>query len=194
MKKLVFLHGGGADKNAYFETMQNIALKFNAELITFNAPFPHPNKNGKFIWFNKKEINGRRDAVEEDYFYSLGYIKNQLSKLKNDDDDIILIGHSQGGGLAVHVGLEMELGMVISICGDLPYNISYKNDSTTPIYWCEGGKDTYIDDNRKKTHYFLKDIKANYFYQNFSNSTHNEFTEDLLNLIENIETSSETVS
>ena len=39
MTTLVFLHGSGADKNAYFETMQNIASKFNAQLITFNAPF-----------------------------------------------------------------------------------------------------------------------------------------------------------
>ena len=59
MTTLVFLHGSGADKNAYFETMQNIASKFNAQLITFNAPFPHPNKKGKFVWFNKKEINDK---------------------------------------------------------------------------------------------------------------------------------------
>ena len=78
MTKLVFLHGSGADKNAYFETMQNIASKFNAQLITFNAPFPHPNKKEKFVWFNKKEINGRRDAVEEEYFRSLQYVKERL--------------------------------------------------------------------------------------------------------------------
>ena len=186
MTTLVFLHGSGADKNAYFETMQNIASKFNAQLITFNAPFPHPNKKGKFVWFNKKEVNDRRDAVEEEYFYSLQYVKKQLAILKNNDDDIILIGHSQGGGLAVHLGLEMELKIVISICGDLPYNISYANNSTTPIYWCEGGKDTYIDNNRKASYLFLKEIRANYHYQILPNSTHNEFTADLLNLIESI--------
>ena len=190
MTKLVFLHGAGADKNAYFVTMQNIASKFNAELITFNAPFPHPNKKKKFIWFNKIEVNGRRDAVEEEYFYSLQYIKDKLSKLRSDSDDIILIGHSQGGGLAVHIGLELELGMVVSICGDLPYNISYKNNSTTPIYWCEGGKDNYIDDNRKASYRLLKDVKANYIYQILPNSTHNEFVADLLNLIEKIKLSS----
>lgn len=186
MTKLVFLHGSGADKNAYFETMQNVASKFNAQLITFNAPFPHPNKKGKFVWFNKKEVNGRRDAVEEEYLYSLQYVKEQLAKLKNDDDNIILIGHSQGGGLAAHVGAETELMMVISICGDLPYNISYANNSMTPIYWYEGGKDTYIDDNRKASHLLLKDIRANYHYQILPGSFHSEFTADLLNLIENI--------
>ena len=86
----------------------------------------------------------------------------------------------------MHVGLEMELKMVISICGDLPYNIFYTNNSTTPIYWCEGGKDIYIDANRKTSQLFLKNIGANYLYQIFPDSTHNEFTKDLMNLIENI--------
>ena len=190
MTKLVFLHGSGADKDAYFETMQNIASKFNAQLITFNAPFPHPNKKEKFVWFNKKEINGRRDAVEEEYFRSLQYVKERLTSLKKDDEDIILIGHSQGGGLVVHIALDMKLKMVISICGDLPYNISYTNNSVTPIYWCEGGKDTYIDANRKSSHFFLKDIGANYLYQVLPNSTHNEFTKDLMSLVENIKISS----
>ena len=190
MTKLVFLHGSGADKNAYFETMQNIASKFNAQLITFNAPFPHPNKKEKFVWFNKKEINGRRDAVEEEYFRSLQYVKERLTSLKKDDEDIILIGHSQGGGLVVHIALDMKLKMGISICCDLPYNISYTNNSVTPIYWCEGGKDTYIDANRKSSHFFLKDIGANYLYQVLPNSTHNEFTKDLMSLVENIKISS----
>lgn len=66
----------------------------------------------------------------------------------------------------------MELKIVISICGDLPYNISYANNSTTPIYWCEGGKDTYIDNNRKASYLFLKDtgtglsLSKNYIKKN----------------------------
>lgn len=90
----------------------------------------------------------------------------------------------------VHIALDMKLKMVISICGDLPYNISYTNNSVTPIYWCEGGKDTYIDANRKSSHFFLKDIGANYLYQVLPNSTHNEFTKDLMSLVENIKISS----
>ena len=47
-------------------------------------------------------------------------------------------------------------------------------------------KDTYIDNNRKASYLFLKEIRANYHYQILPNSTHNEFTADLLNLIESI--------
>lgn len=75
MKKLVFLHGTGADKFAYNDLMSTIAQEFNAELISFNAPFPHPIKENKFVWFNKVEQNGRRDAVEYEYFIRLNISK-----------------------------------------------------------------------------------------------------------------------
>ena len=126
MKKLVFLHGSGSDKNAYGELMKQVAKQFDAELFSFNAPYPHPSKSGKFMWFNKFEQNNRRDAVIKDYYHSLEYIKNKILALGESFDNIILAGHSQGGGMAVHVGLELKLNKVISISGDLPYNIEYE--------------------------------------------------------------------
>ena len=126
MKKLVFLHGAGSDKNAYNDLMLQIAKQFDAELISFNAPFPHPSKPNKFVWFNKFEQNGRRDAVVNDYNQSLEHIKGKLLELGLNLEDIILVGHSQGGGMAVHIGLEMKLNRVISVSGDLPYNIEYE--------------------------------------------------------------------
>ena len=44
MKKLVFLHGAGSDKNAYNDLVEQIAKRFDAKAISFNAPFPHPTK------------------------------------------------------------------------------------------------------------------------------------------------------
>ena len=180
MKKLVFLHGAGSDKNAYNDLVEQIAKRFDAKAISFNAPFPHPTKTNKFVWFNKFEQDGRRDAVIEDYYKSLEYIKEKLQEMSSNLDDIILFGHSQGGGIAVHIGMEMELNKVISVSGDLPYNIEYKKKTYTPIYWFESAKDTYIDQNRKDSYKMLKKIGANLQYNILSNSTHNEFAEDLL--------------
>lgn len=186
MKKLVFLHGSGSDKNAYGDLMHEVIKFCDADLITFNAPFKHPDKIDKYRWFNKFEKDGRRDAVVKDYTYSLQYIKEQLNNLHTDTKDIILIGHSQGGGMAVHIGLEMELSSVISISGDLPYNISYKKITKTPIYWLEGGKDTYIDDNRKKSYQQILN-NNNFHFLILKNSTHNDFKNDLLKAINNKE-------
>ncbi|MEE6206744.1 MAG: hypothetical protein VZR95_01660, partial [Alphaproteobacteria bacterium] len=90
MKKLVFLHGSGSDKNAYSDLMYKIAEFYNADLITFNAPFKHPEKVDKYTWFNKFENGGRRDANIEDYTYSLQYIKEELNNIHTDTKDIIL--------------------------------------------------------------------------------------------------------
>ncbi len=183
MKKLIFLHGAGADKTSYSKLMNEIAQFFGAELISFNAPFPHPTKENKFVWFNKVAQNGRRDAVTADYLASMQYIKAKLQEISSDTKDIILVGHSQGGGMAVHIGLELNLRSVISISADLPYNISYENKSATPIYWFEAGEDGYIDDNRKASYRLLEEIKANLHYQILPHSMHNEFAEELLSAI-----------
>ncbi len=180
MKKLVFLHGAGSDKNAYNDLVVKIAKIFAAEPISFNAPFPHPTKPNKYVWFNKIEQEGRRDAIVEDYYKSLEYIKEKLQKRSLDFDDIILFGHSQGGGLAVHIGLELKLNKVISVSGDLPYNIEYKKKAYTPIYWFEGAKDTYINQNRKDSYKILQKIDADLHYKILPNSNHNNFADDLL--------------
>ena len=184
MKKLVFLHGAGSDKNAYSEFMHKVARHFNADIISFDAPYKHPEKPDKYVWFHKFKNDGRRDAVLEEYKYSLKYIKEQLSYLNTEPKDIILIGHSQGGGMAVHVGLEMDIGGVISINGDLPYNISYSKKTDTPVYWLESGQDTYIDDNRKKSYRLILN-NENFHLLKLDNSTHNEFQDDFWEIINN---------
>lgn len=82
--------------------------------------------------------------------------------------------------MAVHTGLELSLDSVISICGDLPYNINYDYKANTPIYWFEGGKDSYINKPRKESYKILGNIKTDLCYKILSSSTHNEFAEDLL--------------
>lgn len=182
MKKLVFLHGSGSDENAYSDFLRALALYYHADLFSFNAPFKHPDKPDKYTWFHKFEKDGRRDAVVAEYTHSVQYIKEQLNSLNTNPENIILIGHSQGGGMAVHIGLEMELSKVISINGDLPYNISYKDLTKTPIYWFESQKDTYINEARKKS-YQLVSNHPNFHHLILENSTHNDFKDDLLSII-----------
>ena len=183
MKKLVFLHGSGADKKAYHDLMCRLARLYNADLVSFNAPFDRTDKPGKFTWFNKVEENLQRVAVTKEYMYSLKYIKEQLKNLQTPLKDIILLGHSQGGGMAVHVGLEMELAGVISINGDLPYNIAYNRITDTPIYWFESKKDAYITVRRKESYQLIPNNK-NFHFLTLENSTHNNFQDDFLNIVQ----------
>lgn len=173
---LVFLHGKGSDKNAYSEQLKNLAEHLSVEFVSFNAPFSHQNKKGKFLWFNKFEQNSRRDAIKEEYAYALNYIEQKLQELNCPLSDIVLIGHSQGGGMAVNIGLRLNLKCVFSICGDLPYNLVYKNCSQTPIYWFEGKDDNYINQERKDSYKLLTKMGVNLHYQCISDCTHTEIT------------------
>lgn len=169
---LVFLHGKGADKNAYNEQIKNLASRLSADYFVFNAPFSHSAKRNKFLWFNKIEQNNRKNAVKEEYLFSLEYIKEKLQQLNYPLSDIVLIGHSQGGGMVVSVGLELRLKAVFSICGDLPYNLEYENKSKTPIYWFEGRNDSYINQDRKDSYKILKKMGADIRYMVVENCTH----------------------
>lgn len=184
MKNLVFLHGSGADCEAYHNLMLKIAQIFEAELFTFNAPLPHPDKQNKFVWFNKVQKDDRRDAVEKDYWASIEYIKRKLEDLDLNLADTIFIGHSQGGGMAVHIGLELNLKAAISICGDLPYNITYINKAHTPIFWFEAAEDGYIDTSRKASYKILENLGVDLHYQILPTSTHKDFEKDILSIIE----------
>lgn len=184
MIKFVFLHGSGDDKEAYEGLMYEAAKAFDAKLLSFNAPFAHETKPGRYKWFNKFQNEGRRDAVIEDYDYSLNYVKEKLLKLHGQSSEVILAGHSQGGGLAVHVGLEMKLKGVISINGDLPYNLNYQKKTKTPIYWLESAEDTYLNEERKQS-YKLITCNNNFHHFVLPDSTHTEFEKDFLYLLKN---------
>lgn len=182
MTTLVFLHGAGDDENAYKWLFNDVAEAFDAEPVRFNAPFVHETKINRYKWFNKFCNGDRRDAVIAEYNYSFNYVVEKLNNLEDDISDVILIGHSQGGGLAVHIGLELSLKGVISINGDLPYNLSYQKKTKTPIYWLESAEDTYLSDERKQS-YKLIAHNNNFHHLVLPDSTHTEFADDLLKLL-----------
>lgn len=171
---LVFLHGKGSNHSAYEKQLEELAKNLSAEYVSFDAPLNYESLSNRFTWFNKIEANGRKRAVKEEHEYSLAYIKERLEQLGCLLSDVVLIGHSQGGGMAVCTGLELGLKAVFSICGDLPYNIKYINKSQTPIYWFEGNDDTYISKERKESYKILQEIKANLYYIVIDECSHNE--------------------
>ena len=174
--KLVYLHGSGLDQTAYADVVKKVADYFKAEVYTFDAPIKHEKKG--FKWFNKVECNGRRDAVKEDFENSVKFIKDKIKGLDVPNEEIILFGHSQGGAMAVAVGLELKLNKVIAVCADMPYNLSYPKSGQTPIYWFECGKDGYINRERQKSYHLLP--KARLKFQVLPNSQHLNFGEELL--------------
>lgn len=188
MKKLVFLHGKGENKNSYTDCMTNVAKYCGYELVCFEAPIAYEKRPGTYQWFKKFENDGRCDAIISDYEYSLRYIKDKILALNCDTKDIVLVGHSQGGGMAVHVGLKMNVAGVVAICADIPYNIShmFKPCYKTSVYWFEAANDTILDANRKKSYKLLPD-GVSLHYTVLQHCGHNDFENDFMKVIKNNE-------
>ena len=175
---VLFLHGKGADKNAHHDFAKALAQANDAKLVTLNAPFLH--KQG-YSWFGKANIDGVRRLDEDEFHHSLSLIKNELLGLNVDMQQVTICGHSQGGALAIAVGLELPLKKVISICGDIPFEVS--KDIKTPaaeFVWIEGGKDVFLSEERKKSYQKLAGRGLNFRYLVDENTEHDVFSGELL--------------
>ena len=184
---LVYLHGKGADPSAHNELIQKIAARHNAEILALKAPFHH--KDG-FMWFGKTGRTEPRRINIDQFNQSVEYIISQVEQSLNCReckwDNVILCGHSQGGMMALHLGLTMSPAKVISICGDFPPDISYSAtiDKNVPLIWIEAGKDDFLSQQRKDSWQKLRDWGCNLHFRRSPQSTHNHLCPEIIDLIE----------
>ena len=113
--RLVLLHGWGADAEDLLPLGDGLAAlsSLPAECIGLQAPEPHPGGQGR-QWYGlfpanwqavpsaTQQLRGRIEALDLETI--------PLSRT-------VLIGFSQGGAMALHVGCDMPLAGVISCSG-----------------------------------------------------------------------------
>lgn len=175
---LLFLHGKGATQNAHQDFVGALARRFDAELMTLNAPFAH--KQG-YSWFGKTNVGGEMHLNEASFEYSLGLIEQKILTLGVPLEQIIVCGHSQGGAMAIAMGLMLPLKKVISICGDIPFDVpSVVKMSAAEFVWVEGGQDIFLSSERKKSYQKLLGLGLNFCYLIDENTEHDCFSEGLV--------------
>ena len=175
---LIYLHGKGADKNKHSEFVQNLAIQENADALAFNAPLLY--KQG-YSWFTSTIINDEKNVSQDDFDNSIEYIMNKVTNTAVDYKNIIICGHSQGAAMALAIGMLHPFKKVISICGDLAYNLNYQvGNPSKNIIWIEGAKDTYLTDYRKKSFSIIKDKNIDFHYILSTETQHDCFSPDLL--------------
>lgn len=175
---LIFLHGKGANQTAHCDFIKKLAAKYQAEVYTFNAPYPH--KNG-YKWFDKDLVNGVRIVNQKNFETSLNFIFQKINRLTNDYSKVIICGHSQGGAMAIAAGLRIGPQKVISICGDWPFEIPEKVQTpATEFVWVEAGKDTFLSNERKQSYLKLTEAGIVLKYLCDPNSSHDSFSPNLL--------------
>lgn len=189
MKKkniLVFLHAKDAEKNDKRDLIEQLAAKFDAEILALNAPLPY--KNG-YQWWRRENTEDGRKMIPEDFNQSVEFIVSEVNQALGCNEcgweRIILCGHSQGGMMAVHLGLTMHPGKVISLCGDFPDYLNYGTniDKNVPIYWIEAGKDEYLSQERLGSYKKLQEMGCNLKYFCSPLSTHINLDTDIIGFI-----------
>jgi len=110
-KLVLLLHGVGADGNdliglaPYFQQVLPDAL-----FISPNAPFPFDMAPFGFQWFSLQDMSprARLEGVQTAAPILDAFIDAKLTETGLDEDNLVLIGFSQGAMMSLHVGLRRE--------------------------------------------------------------------------------------
>ncbi len=138
---IAILHGWGANAQSLESLVAALDLP-SYQFLLPDAPFPHPEVWGGKMWY---------DLQKEDYYgvaESQVQLTDWLNSLKATTgiplSSTILMGFSQGGAMALDVGLELELAGIISLSGYLhraPENVEPPLPSVLIVH---GRQDTVV--------------------------------------------------
>ena len=139
--RIILLHGWGADQDDLLPLGKDIKEKIDLdlEIISFQAPWMHPSGNGR-QWYGlyphdwkgaKKEVNKLLQSLKK-------LDTEQIPLLKT-----ILLGFSQGAAMAIDVGCELDLGLIIA-CSGYPHPDWSPVKKIPPIIISHGVKDDVV--------------------------------------------------
>ena len=119
---VIFLHGVGADGNdliglaPYFQQVLP-----DARFISPNAPFPFDMAPQGYQWFSLQDFTEEARLAGADRAAPIlnAFIDSELAKDGLSEENLALIGFSQGAMMSLHVGLrrEKQLAAIISYSG-----------------------------------------------------------------------------
>jgi phospholipase/carboxylesterase len=114
---LVVLHGWGANAADLAGLVPYLDLK-NYQFLLPDAPFPHPDVPGGRMWYNLYDISTRA-GLEESRHQLTQWLQSLESSTGISLQQTILAGFSQGGAMALDVGIHLPLAGLISFSGYL---------------------------------------------------------------------------
>ena len=148
---IIFCHGYGADGNDliglanYFQQILP-----DAYFISPNAPETCPMNPMGYQWFDftSNDPNLIWEKVNNAGEILNNFIDNKLSELNLTDNDLSLVGFSQGTMMSLHVGLRRNSAMssIVGFSGRLirEETLSDEMKSKPPIYLIHGDQDPMV--------------------------------------------------
>ncbi len=156
---VIWLHGLGADGHDFEGLVPELHLtaQANTHFIFPNAPIQPVTINGGMSmrsWYDILEMSLERRVDIDGIYQSAGLIEPLIQQEINKgipSSNILLAGFSQGGVIALHVGLRCrhKLGGIVALSTYLPTIEQLKTErsaanNTTPVFMAHGIIDTVV--------------------------------------------------
>ena len=148
--RIILIHGWGADADDLLSIGKDIKEISNIdfEVLSLRAPGFHPNNTGR-QWYGlyppdwheaENQVNNLLLSIRK-----LGNCKIPLKKT-------ILLGFSQGGAMAIDVGSQLDLGLIVS-CSGYPHPNWKPSEKCPPILISHGLMDEVVPISASKNIY-----------------------------------------
>lgn len=163
---IIWLHGLGADGHDFETVAKELHLTAAAQtrFIFPNAPIQPITVNGGMemrAWYDILVMNLQREVDVNGIYQSARLLEKLIAREQQAGiaaDHILLAGFSQGGVLALHVGLRYpdKLAGIIALSAYLPTLVQLNNEAAaanknTPIFIGHGILDSIVDVEAGKT-------------------------------------------
>ena len=153
--RIILIHGWGADADDLLPIGNEIIeiSKVDFEVISLRAPGLHPNNTGR-QWYGLYPPNwDEADDEVNQLLISLKKLGTYNIPLKKT----ILLGFSQGGAMAIDVGCQLDIGLIVS-CSGYPHPNWKPEEKCPPILISHGLMDEVVPHSASKNIY--QKIKA----------------------------------
>ena len=178
--RIVLIHGWGADADDLLPIGKEIIeiSKFDFEVLSIRAPGLHPNNIGR-QWYNLYPPDWNEAETEvNQLLLSLKKLDTYKIPLKKT----ILLGFSQGGAMAIDVGCQLDIGLIVA-CSGYPHPNLKPSDKYPPILISHGLMDEVVPISASKNIYQkIKSISRNYCVFNAFDGYH-QIDSNLINKI-----------
>ena len=157
--RIILIHGWGADANDLLPIGKDIIeiSKVDFEVLSIRAPGLHANNIGR-QWYNLYPPDWNEAETEvNQLLLSLKKLDNCKIPLKKT----ILLGFSQGGAMAIAVGCQLDIGLIVA-CSGYPHPNFKPSEKCPPILISHGLMDEVVPISASKNIYQkIKSISRN---------------------------------
>jgi phospholipase/carboxylesterase len=191
---ILFLHGVGADGNNLIDIANVLAPHFpNAYFLSPNAPFPYDMAPSGYQWFQYRDISEENllKGLNKAMPYLNEFVDHQLKRFNLTEQDLAVIGFSQGSMIALHTfpRRTKPIALIAGLSGTIvaPHLLEKELNSKPSILLMHGEKDQVVPVKfMKLSSQALKNLDFNIKTHIYPNLEHSINQEEIVEIIKEL--------